>query len=108
MNLQHERHRLQQLLHDGRWYHRRDLKVNMNDRTIRAVCQAYPTEFISTQKGYCLFEHASDDEISWAIAGLRSRARKISEHADCLERAILKREHWANQDIVAGRQGMLL
>jgi len=56
MNIQHERHRLKQLLSDGRWYHRRDLRMNMSERTIRAVCQAYPTEFISTQKGYCLFE----------------------------------------------------
>jgi len=107
MNIQHERHRLKQLLSDGRWYHRRDLKMNMTERTIRAVCQAYPTEFISTQKGYCLFEHADDEEIRWAVASLRSQARKVTERADQLEQAIFNRQHRADDKIFLEQQGLL-
>ncbi len=91
MNIHHERHRLRRLLSNGQWHHRRDLKMNMNDRTVRAVVQAYPDEFISTQKGYCLFEYADDEDVNWAIANLRSMASKLTEHADVLERAMYGR-----------------
>jgi len=88
--IQQARARLKYYLSDGNWHKAR--QIPMNSRTIRYVCQAYSHEFISTQKGFRLMKHASTDEVRNAINDLNSRARKLTERAAGLERALHKRE----------------
>ena len=62
--------------------------IRMPDRKIRAVCQAFPSRFISTQAGYCRMAEASVEQIENAIADLRSRSRKLATRADLHEQAL--------------------
>ena len=73
-------------LSDGAW--RKTDQIPLSGVVIRQVCQAYPSEFLgNTQLGYRLAMFADADEVSHAIASLRSRARKIARRADALEDA---------------------
>jgi hypothetical protein len=86
---QHKR-RLWIALSDGQWHLRKN--INMENRMIRAVCQAEPDQFLSSQKGYKLVRYASDEEINESIADLMSRAKHMSERARGLERALTERQ----------------
>lgn len=73
-------------LGDGGWH--KTAVIPLSGVVIRQICQAYPSEFLgNTQLGYRLAEYAEPEEVSWAIASLRSRARKITRRADALEDA---------------------
>lgn len=95
INLREAKHKLAMLLADGRYHKARTLA--MNNRSIRDVCQHYPEEFLSTQRGYKLVAYCTDDEINEAAADLKSRAMKIYNRAQSLEDVMHKR--W-----LAGRQ----
>lgn len=62
--------------------------IPMQPRMIRAVCQKYPDQFLSTQQGYKLVKEATRDEISNAIADLRSRCKHMHRRASALEGVI--------------------
>ena len=56
-------HRLYMLLSDGRFHLGRDLQKSIPHRKVRAICQAYPRQFLSTQSGYKLVRKATTSEI---------------------------------------------
>jgi len=60
-------------------------EIAMQPRMIRAVCQEHPQHFMSTQQGYKLVKEATPDEISNAIADLRSRCKFMEKRAAALE-----------------------
>lgn len=82
--------RLWIVLSDGKWHLRKH--INMENRMIRAVCQAEPDQFLSSQRGYKLVRYASDAEINESIADLRSRSKHMNERASGLERALMERQ----------------
>jgi len=105
------------LLKDGEWHKAKDLVNKVanyecpatreilwhhftNTRIIRAICEAEPDKFISTQKGYKRFDLASDDEITNAINDLRSRCRKMSGRADSMDKALHERQFPEQMEMV--------
>lgn len=84
-----DRRRLAMFLADGRWHVSRT--INMEHRTIRAICAEFPTEFLSGQKGYKLVRYATAYEINMAVLDLRSRIKHLRDRAVALERAGLSR-----------------
>ena len=81
--------RLWQLLADGQWHKSKD--IDMPHRLIRAVCQAKPEHFLSSQRGYKLTKHATKGEIEAAANDLRSRIRCLQARADALDGVIYER-----------------
>mgnify|MGYP001815685114 CR=1 FL=1 len=69
--LQPARRRLRAELADGEWHLRKN--IDMENRMIRHLCQVFPGDFISSQRGYKLLEKATDAEIDEAVADLQSR-----------------------------------
>jgi hypothetical protein len=63
-----------------------------NTRIIRAICEAEPDCFISTQKGYKRADKATIEELENARNDLISRAKKILARAEGVERVIAKRQ----------------
>ena len=93
---------LWRLLSDGKWHKAKDLAPHWgnnryipprtgNPRIIRAICEAEPDKFISTQKGYKRADLATDEELTNAINDLRSRAKKMTERANAIEQALWER-----------------
>ena len=78
-------------LKDGRWH--KCKTIAMNSRMIRAVCEAKPEHFLSSQKGYKLFKYATDLEIEISIADLRSRMKHLDARASGLENALQDRHN---------------
>lgn len=96
---------LWRLLADGKWHKAKDLVAWSgvsptggaqlawkNTRIIRAICEAEPDKFISTQKGYKRADLATDDELTNAINDLRSRAEKMTARADAIDRMLYERQ----------------
>lgn len=52
------------------------LRLGWDERTIRAVAEAAGDRIVRGQKGFCLFEDASTDDILAACNGLESQASK--------------------------------
>ena len=80
---------LKHYLSDGQWHKQKDISraTGLRGSTVRQICQTHPTVYLgNVSKGYCLVDRASREDIDHAINSLRSRARKISERADALER----------------------
>jgi len=80
---------LWRLLEDGRFHKAKD--IDMGSRMIRSICSAYPDKFISTQKGYKRFPSATDDEISNAIADLKSRCGHLTRRYMAMEKGLRER-----------------
>lgn len=100
-----ERDRLRFLLRGRRFV--KGSSIAMPHRMIRAVCQTFPGQFVSTQAGYCNWDEATDDEIENAIADLRSRVKHMNARADALEHRLHRRQA-APQDDMFGAVGRLL
>ena len=81
---------LYQFLSDGQFLLARE--IPMKARRIRDICERYPDMFFSTQKGYKLVRHASDDELRNSINDLRSRIKALTSRANGLEAMLFKRE----------------
>ena len=81
--------KLWSILNGKGWMMRKD--IPMENRLIRAICQAEPEHFMSGQLGYKLVKEATDAEIEAGVADLRSRAKHIAERANGLECALHKR-----------------
>lgn len=62
--------------------------IGFERRTIRLLCETFPTQFFSTQKGYKLVCEARKEELENSVNDLRSRARHITRRADALETMI--------------------
>lgn len=77
-------------LSDGRWHLRKD--INMENRLVRACCAEKPDHFLSGQSGYKLVRYSSDEEITRAVADLRSRSAHTTARAAALEKAMLERD----------------
>ena len=96
------------LLADGQWHKAKDLVNRIvtvplegglmmqaslgSTRIIRAICEAEPDCFISTQKGYKRADKATMDELENARNDLMSRAKKIIERAQGVDRVIAYRQ----------------
>lgn len=85
---------LWKLLCDGKWHKAKQLaEWGMgNTRIIRAICEAEPDKFISTQAGYKRADLATDAELEAARNDLISRADKILKRAQGVDRAIAARQ----------------
>lgn len=73
------------LLDDGQWHTSRTLRLEINHRMIRAVCEQQPHRFISGQSGYKLAKFASVREMNIAARDLRSRAACLLRRANGIE-----------------------
>jgi hypothetical protein len=82
--------RLRIVLDDGEWHNQDDIEkhdASLVGVKVRQICSQHPTEFLgNVNYGYRLVEHATKEEIDWAVRSLRSRARKITKRADALEK----------------------
>ncbi len=67
--------RLWNILADGQFHKAKD--IFMESRRIRMICAQWPSRFISTQAGYKRVAFATDGEIEYASADLKSRCRKL-------------------------------
>ena len=76
-------------LSDGKFHHARELAIEA--RSIRAICAAFPEQFISSHQGFKLLRYASDTEIGLSSADLRSRAKAMTERADAQDLAMRTR-----------------
>ena len=77
--------KLWHILADGRWRKQKDIR--MPGTKVRAVCNQFAPYFISnTAQGYRRTDLAFESEVEHSIADLRSRAKKMLERADKLER----------------------
>lgn len=59
--------------------------INMTNRLIRAVCQAKPQHFLSSNDGMKLVKNATQEEIRHSAARIRSQATKMIARAEALE-----------------------
>lgn len=66
-------------------------------RKVRAICQAYPKHFMSTQSGYILTAEAPHDDLEKSIADLRSRSMSMLSRATELEGVLLNRLYPSQQ-----------
>ena len=80
-------------LRHGRWIKGRKLcaQTGVAYRLIRAIAQE-TGKIISSQRGYKLTAHATPEELQEAHADLVSRAAKIKNRANLLERQITARQ----------------
>lgn len=77
---------LWKMLFDKGYLMRRDLPIN--NRTVRAICEAYPKHFMSCQKGYCLTHQAPQEDIEQSIAHMHSQSAKMTARANALQRVL--------------------
>ena len=77
--------------------HRRDIPADLfggNDtsrRKVRAICQAFPEHFVSTQDGYCITAEAPTECLRESIAILHSQANQMNKRAQGLQVALDRR-----------------
>ena len=84
--------KLWRLLSDGNWHKAKDLAPHMgNTRIIRAICEAKPEHFVSTQAGYKLTRYATDDELMNARNDLLSRCKKMQARAEAIDAELYRR-----------------
>lgn len=77
------------------WVKQKDIPIP--GPTVRQICNDYAPYFISnTARGYHLTKSAPEDDVRHSINDLRSRAKKMLQRADKLERYLFN-----------GRQGQL-
>ena len=84
------------ILADGKWHKASSIvlcsQLWKSTRIIRAVCESEPDKFISSQKGYKRVDFATDEELEEARNDLMSRASKMLERAQGVDRAIASRK----------------
>ena len=88
---------LWQILSDGQFHKARDIAPRFgnkpgNTRIIRAICEAEPDKFISTQQGYKRTDLATDDELMNARNDLLSRVSKMQARADAIDGVLYERQ----------------
>lgn len=89
-DLEAKRRHLRFLLADGEWHHRKN--IEMSPRLVRYLCNEFPADFISSQRGYKLFTRATDEEVGVAIADLKSRMEHMRRRIAGMERALYNRQ----------------
>ena len=81
--------RLTAVLSDGEWHKQKNIEqhdASLVGVKVRQICSQNPTEVLgNVAHGYKLVKFATNEEIDWAVASLRSRIRKMTERADQLE-----------------------
>lgn len=73
------------------WLPAKKLAIYVNDRMLRAIAAASDGRIISGQKGYCLIEEATVEEVQRFCASMRSQAKRMLERAAQTEKAMHKR-----------------
>ena len=73
------------------WVTARDLRHIGSDRTVRLLAEASNGQIISGQRGYHLTCQASVEDCLHAAAWLRSQARRMTNRAMDIERAMHQR-----------------
>lgn len=63
--------------------------TGLDGRTIRAVCQMYPSVYVSSTEGYKHHSRASKREIQYCVETLLGRAEKITARASALTSRLL-------------------
>lgn len=66
--------------------------LETDDRTIREAASESEGRIISGQRGYCLTQQATVQDVQHAAAWLRSQARKMEYRAYLIEKAVHRRE----------------
>lgn len=80
-------------LSDGKWHKAKDLSFTMSGtRIIRAICEAEPDKFISTQAGYKRTDLATDAELINARNDLMSRVKKMQARAQAIDDVLYRRQ----------------
>ena len=84
---------LRRVLTSAGWCTRKvlHLRLGWDERTIRAVAEAAGDLIVRGQKGFCLFEDASSDDILAACGGLESQATKNTAYCLALRSKLHRR-----------------
>lgn len=78
-------------LRSNGWTKQKDIPIP--GVTVRAICNDYAPYFISnTQRGYYVTKLAEEEDIQHSINDLRSRAEKMLDRADKLEKFLFNRK----------------
>jgi hypothetical protein len=59
--------------------------IGMSNRLIRAICQAHPSRFLSSNDGMKLVKNATQEQVRHSAARIRSQAKKMIARAEALE-----------------------